>query len=218
MDVNHLLLLVALLVIYSTAIRQVEAELIELNVHQKEEPEADGLVSLKETLRHALTGKEPDDEFEESGDDSSDVALIQLDAKWSIEEPQKKSCCEAAFRLCERPPEMTYKQFRKTRPKFLKQAQKSCAGLLGPKQLRTEKQICAFYGQSTVNCAFTPNVAEDWDMYFDQLPKCCAAAEEYCETQNPTSLFLAQRECMGYAARTSEEICQQASSKDCMDG
>jgi hypothetical protein len=141
--------------------------------------------------------------------------LLSLnEAKWSIEESDKARCCLAAFNLCEKAPDMTDKQFKQTRQLFLRRARNQCKEVWTVK-LKNTKQICGFYATNIVNCAYTPNTEDDWNMYFNQLPDCCARAREYCDTLNPVSLFLSKRECLGYAVRTEEAICQQADTKEC---
>lgn len=159
-----------------------------------------------------------DAEEDTSGDDIM-LSLKQsiqneLQTKWAIEEKDKAACCVAAFNLCEKPPGVSNAAFNKMKKSHLKVAKKACKAIR-TQSLTNKNKICNFYS-SKANCAYTPNTANDFDMYFEALTDCCAKANAYCSSSDDqSSLFQAKKACLGFASRTGPELCDFAQKHEC---
>ena len=140
-------------------------------------------------------------------------AMLKENLKWLVDEQVKADCCLASFNLCEKPPNMTQASFTKQSKGFLQTAKKLCQNA-NSTPLNNAKRICAFY-EVPMDCAYTPNTEQDFQMYEDNLPKCCMQAEAFCKYKDDYDFYLAKKACMGYAARTSDELCSFANSKNC---
>jgi hypothetical protein len=131
--------------------------------------------------------------------------------KWTIDENVKADCCYAAFQLCEAAPAGVD---LKPAKRLLAIAKRKCRKIQ-TFPMDTEDHICQYYSSNPVNCAYTPNTAEDFDVYLENLPDCCSSAKTYCADQSDVNLYNAKKDCYAYAIRTPEEICQEATSDEC---
>jgi len=161
------------------------------DAEQQEQEEDNALVSLKQTLAD------------------------KLQAKWAVDEQVKATCCLGAFDLCEKPPNITNIAFNKQGKKNLGTTKKKCSEA-STSHLNNKNQICNFY-EVPMNCAYTPNTEDDFNMYFENLPICCEKATASCKFGDEASLFTAKRACIGFAARTAEQLCDLSNSKDCQN-
>ena len=163
----------------------------------------------KNQNRAILTFRNEDGQFANSNSEEYLTRKRSLDA---VNEFDKAACCLAAFNLCEIPPAMKYRQFRRTRNPFLREAKALCSKVYTV-QLTTHKQICTFFHQP-IDCAYL-GTKQGVELYEYHLPECCARANEACVTSNSVSYFLAKRECMGYLVQSDGEICRFSKSTEC---
>jgi len=168
------------------------------------------------------TDAETDLDAEEESGDNALVSIRTMiadklanSAKWSLDETEKAECCVAAFNLCERPPNVTQAAFSKTAKKiYLPKAKKECA-VIKTQSMKTINQICNYYSGNSMNCAYTPNTEADFQRYIDNMPACCEKASAFCKFKGAYDFFVAKKACMGYAARTEEDLCDMSASKEC---
>jgi hypothetical protein len=207
---TSVLLLLLVLVVCTLAVHSA--------VNEDEAVLAQSLNAVQEELDNDAAGSQ--DDMESEGDDAlldlKSSIRAKLGAKWAIEEKDKAACCQAAFALCELPPGMTQLAFKKQTKQHLSQAKKACAPL-HTVNMRNVRQICAFYSNE-VNCAITPNTAADFDLYFSSLQTCCDSSNTYCKNKTDQGLYDAKRACLGFAARTEDELCEFSQSKECYSG
>lgn len=182
---------ILLFFVIASRAEEVEDTSEDLSLAETESDQDDALLSLKNHLAEKLSDN----------------------LQWLVDEDAKVKCCNVAFDVCERPPNMTVVAFTKRLKTKLPVARNLCSKA-NSKPLKNLKQVCEFYHQ-TMNCAFTPNTEEDIDLYMAALPDCCMKAGQYCKFQQDYDLYLAKRACMGYAVRSESSMCDFSQSKDC---
>jgi hypothetical protein len=124
----------------------------------------------------------------------------------SLDAAANEGCCERAFKLCEKPPWLTYKQFARQRGWLLRQAKRACAKIRSVLPSLSGKDICAYYSSPQPNCAYTSD--SNPQTYLKQLGRCCELVPQVCEQRdNATLLYNARRECFLYMGRDADSIC-----------
>ena len=171
-------------------------------------------------LRERVQTKSKDDQSQFNLPESSPALISKRRDLSAIEEIDKERCCRRAFDLCEpTPKKIGKKKYQRLQRRYLQRAQKSCSKILGnpkkPQKLKRSK-ICGFYNGHLANCAMTPQNSQDFERYIDQLEKCCDVSPKICDNANNTGLlYNSKRECLWFAARTPESICELSKSTEC---